>query len=917
MHFSKKNTYFALCLLLFSCRIKNLYAQHESSISQTFQETSLSKVLSSIENNTDYNFYYKQEWLKPYKVTATFRNASLEIVLNTIFKETELNYIIRDKRIVLTKNVVVYQNLPANYFGKDSLTATATTQNAILNTQNSNTKSVIAIGKQEKGDRKTHTLSGTVRDAESGESLASLAISTSDRSYYTTTGTDGTYRLELPTGYHTLETSLLGYQQQTYTIVLYGDGNLNLQIEENTEMLGEVLIDADRDSNISEAKMGLTSINIESIKTIPLVLGERDILKAALTLPGITTTGEGANGYNVRGGRTDQNLILLDDAVLYAPNHFLGLFSAVNPFTTAKADIYKASIPAEFGGRLSSVIDIETKNGNTTDLSGEGSIGPVTGNLMFEIPVIKEKAAIIAGVRATYADWILNSLDDESLNNSEASFYDAIIKYNHELGERNTISATGYYSRDRFSITTDSLYDYENALASLKWETRFNDRTNVDFHLNTTHYAYDINFDGDTNADFDYGYAVNETQLKANINHNLNGQHKLQFGLSSKIYGIQPGNISPRDENSDVQPLRIAYERGLESAVFFSDSYKPNKKWLFDLGFRLSMFNALGSATQNFYADGAAKNNATIVRTESYDDFEVYETYLTPEFRFSGRYFLTESASLKASFNRSAQYIHQLTSNTTVSPTDIWKLSDTNIKPQRGNQYALGVYKNIDTENLEISLEGYYKTMDNILDYKVGADLTLNENIEQELLQGTGRAYGVEFLVKKEKGDFNGYFGYTYSRSELKLNSAIPEENVNNGEYFPANYDKPHDFSLVSNYRLTRRFSFSMNFIYQTGRPVTYPTGKFIYAGQEQVVYSDRNQFRIPDYYRLDLGINIEGNHKKNKLAHSFVNISVYNVLGRNNPYSVFFVTEDNEIKAFQTSIFSIPIPTITYNFKF
>lgn len=258
-----------------------------------------------------------------------------------------------------------------------------------------------------------------------------------------------------------------------------------------------------------------------------------------------------------------------------------------------------------------------------------------------------------------------------------------------------------------------------------------------------------------------------------------------------------------------------------------------------------------------------------------------------------------------------------MTSNTTVSPTDIWKLSDVNIKPQRGTQYSLGFYKNIGEKNLELSLEGYYKTMNDILDYKTGADLTLNENIERELLQGTGRAYGIEFLLKKEKGDFNGYFGYTYSRAELKLNSPIQEENVNNGTYFPANYDKPHDFSLVTNYKLTKRYSFSMNFVYQTGRPVTYPTGKFIYAGQEQVVYSDRNQFRIPDYYRLDLGINIEGNHKIKKLAHSFWNISVYNVLGRNNPYSVFFVNDKGTIKAYKTSIFSIPVPTISYNFKF
>lgn len=917
MTFLRRSKHFGLLFLFMGCFINSISAQQKTNITVDFQNTPLSNALSSIEAQTDYHFYYKQDWISPYSVTANFKGTPLLTALSTIFKETELNYIIREKRIILTKNTVVYQNLPDNYFDQDSLTPTPSAQNAILKTQNRNTDHLIAIGKQQKENAKTHILSGTVRDLKTGKPLASLAITTADRSHYTTTGVDGYYSLELPSGYNSLETSLLGYQQKVYTLLLYGDGNLNMQIEENTEMLGEVLIDAEKDKNISEAIMGVTSIDIENIKNIPLVLGELDILKAALTLPGISTAGEGANGYNVRGGRSDQNLILLDDAVLYAPNHFLGFFSAVNPFTTAKADIYKASIPAEFGGRLSSVIDIETKDGNMNDFSGEGSIGPVTGNLMLEIPVVKEKASIIAGFRATYADWILNSLNEESLKNSEASFYDGIVKYHHKIGGNNSISATGYYSRDRFSITTDSLYDYENILASLKWETRLNDKTTADFHLNTTHYGYDILFNGDTNADFDYGYAVNETQFKANINHNLNEKHKLQFGFSTKLYGIKPGEINPGNENSDVQPLRIPYERGLESALYFSDSYKFNQKWLFDLGFRLSMFNAMGSSTQNFYAEGEPKNDASIIGTETYGDFQVYKTYFTPEFRSSGRYFLTESASIKASFNSSAQYIHQLTSNTTVSPTDIWKLSDSNIKPQHGNQYALGLYKNVDSKDLEISLEGYYKTMNNILDYKVGADLTLNENVEQELLQGTGRAYGIEFLIKKEKGNFNGYFGYTYSRSELKLDSAIPEENVNNGAYFPANYDKPHDFSLVSNYRLTKRFSFSMNFTYQTGRPVTYPTGKFIYAGQEQVVYSARNQFRIPDYYRLDLGINIEGNHKKNKLVHSFVNISVYNVLGRNNPYSVFFVTKDNEIQAFQTSIFSIPIPTITYNFKF
>ena len=338
---------------------------------------------------------------------------------------------------------------------------------------------------------------------------------------------------------------------------------------------------------------------------------------------------------------------------------------------------------------------------------------------------------------------------------------------------------------------------------------------------------------------------------------------------------------------------------------------------MLDLGLRYSFYMALGPATQNVYAEGIPKSESSIVEVREYGKNESIKTYGGPEYRISGRYLLGNDFSIKAGFNRTIQYLHLLSTNTTQSPTDIWKLSDLNIAPQRANQYSLGFFKNLSGKNVEFSLEGYYKTMDDLLDYKVGAKLILDDDLETDLLQGEGKAYGVEFLVKKNSGRFNGYLGYSYSRSQIKLDSQILQERVNNGEFFPADYDKPHDFSVVANYKLTKRFSFSGNFTYQTGRPITYPIGRYVFAGEEQVLYSDRNQFRIPDYYRLDLGVNIEGNHKLNRLAHSFINISVYNVLGRNDPYSVFFVTEAGDIKAYKTSIFSVPVPTITYNFKF
>ncbi len=648
-----------------------------------------------------------------------------------------------------------------------------------------------------------------------------------------------------------------------------------------------------------------------------MVLGERDVLKVATTLPGISTAGEGSSGFNVRGGKADQNLMLLDNAVIYNPTHFFGIFSALNPFTTGELDIYKGSIPAEFGGRLSSVFDIKTKNGNNQKFSGEGAIGPVTSNLTLEIPVVKDKSSLIVGGRGTYSDWILKQIDEESLQNSEASFYDAIAKYNHQINDNNSIETTGYFSKDVFSISSDSTYSYSNALFSFKWNHIFNDKNKGSLIFSNSNYDYDIVFDGNANRNFDLNYKVQETEVKLIMNYLPNEKHSLTYGLSGKLYNNTPANIKPRGAESIIIPTDIQDERALESALFISDNFNISKNLLFNIGFRYSLYAFIGETTQNIYLEGLPKSEATLVDTKTFGKNDVVETYGGPEVRVSARYSFTPSFSIKASYNNTYQFIHTLTTNTTASPTDTWKLSDLNIKPQQANQFSLGLFKNVDGNNYELSLEGYYKLSDNILDYKVGADLLLNDNIETEVLQGEGKAYGVEFLVKKNKGKLNGWIGYTYSRSLIKLDSEFSEERVNNGEYFPSNFDKPHDFSLVANYKLTKRYSISMNFIYQTGRPVTFPVGNYVFNNAEYVFYSNRNEFRIPDYFRLDLGINIEGNHKIKKLAHSFWNISVYNVLGRNNPYSVFFVTENGEIKAYQSSIFSVPVPTITYNFRF
>jgi len=913
-----------LILFFFICTL-NIFGQEiNDKISIQYNDLSKIDVLNEIENLSKYQFYYLNDWIDNEPISGNYINTSINSILNDIFSDTDINYYINsNNKIILTKNNLIYSKLP-NYFFEslDKETINIESAKPIFISDKTPSKKgtieTIRIGKESNSsNQKTYTLSGYVKNRSNKDPLPNLVLSITDKNINSVSDINGFYTIKIPIGLNFIEIKSLGVENLKKRIIIYSNGTYDFYLEEDLELLDEVVIDADMDKNVKEAITGITQIQVKDIKTIPLVLGERDVLKVATTLPGISTAGEGSTGFNVRGGKADQNLMLLDNATIYNPTHFFGIFSALNPYTTGDLDIYKGSIPAQFGGRLSSVFDIGTKNGNTEKFSGEGAIGPVTSNLTLEIPIVKEKSALIIGARGTYSDWILNQLDEESLKNSEASFYDIVAKYNHQINDNNNIQISGYYSKDVFSISSDSTFNYSNALISLKWNHSFNEKNKGSLILAHSMYDYKIEFDGNSNRDFDLAYDVQETELKFLLNYSPNEKHSIDYGVSGKLYKNTPANIDPKGSESIITATDIQGEKALESAIFVSDNYDITKNLLLNVGLRYSFYAFLGETDQNIYLNGLPKNEATLIDTEAYEDNEIVETYGGPEIRVSARYSLSPDFSIKASYNNNYQFIHTLTTNTTASPTDTWKLSDTNIKPQRADQFSFGLFKNINGNKYELSLESYYKLSDNILDYKVGADLLLNENIETEVLQGEGKAYGVEFLIKKNKGKLNGWLGYTYSRSLIKLDSEFNEERVNNGDFFPSNYDKPHDFSLVANYKFTKRYSFSMNFIYQTGRPVTFPVGNFEFNNSNYVFFSNRNEFRIPDYYRLDLGINIEGNHKLKKLAHSFWNISVYNVLGRNNPYSVFFVTENGKIKAYQSSIFSVPVPTITYNFRF
>ena len=896
-------------------------------ISISFENENLKSVLNKIEQKTDYHFYYAENWLGTELYNENFMNVSVNTILDFILKNTNLNFFIyENSKIILTQNNSIYNELPEDFFGiaekEKGETIVETKKSPVFYNNEKISKfkksEFIRIGKEnKKNTQNKNKLTGVVKNIKTGIPISNLLILVIDKNISTTTDSEGKYEIVLPVGLNILQLSALGVESLQKPVLIYNNGNLNFELNDRFEMLDEVVLETKSTRNSVKAIAGVTQIEVTKIKTIPLVLGERDILKVATTLPGISTAGEGSAGYNVRGVKSDQNLILLDNAIVYNPSHFFGIFSAINPFSTRQVDIYKGNIPAEFGGRLSSVFDINTKNGNTEKFAGEASIGPVMSNLTLELPFVKNKSSLLVGGRSTYSDWILNSLDNESLKNSNAKFYDLIVKYYHNIDDKNKVTVSGYFSKDEFSITSDSLYSYSNRLFSLKWDHKINKNNEASLIIANSQYKFNINYENNAENDFYLGYNIEETELKLKLKNSSIKLHGFDYGFSGKLYKVNPGYVNYKETNTTYKNINIPSERGLEAAIFISDNYNVTENLLLDIGLRYSVFAALGEATQRIYKSGKPKSETTLINSVSIDKNKIVDSYGGLEFRLSSRYLLENEFSIKASYNKSYQYIHTLSNNTTISPTDKWKLTDSNIKPQSSEQFSIGLFKDLNDKMYEISLEGYYKKLKNIVDYKVGANLLLNQTIETEILQGEGKTYGVEFLIKKADGKLNGWLGYTFARSLNKFESNYPEETINSGNYFPANYDKPHDFSLVTNYKLTQRYSISANLIYQTGRPVTYPVGKYTLNNAEFVLYSDRNKFRIPDYYRLDLSLNIEGNHKIKKFAHSFWNISVYNVLGRNNPYSVFFVTEKGEIKAYQSSIFSIPVPTITYNFKF
>lgn len=838
-------------------------------VSLQLNDVSLRETLKKIESITSYKFLARAEDIENEKhISINVNNRLLSEVLNQILTGRGLEYRQEGENIFISK--------------RERSQANAST-----------------------GKKDNHSLHGTVHSATTGEALIGVTISVAGTSAGTVSNEYGFYSLTMAEGNYTLLVSAVGMHMKQVEIVLVKDTELNIALQNEAKELEAVTVTTtSAGRNLRTPQMSAERINVQEVKNIPVLFGEKDILKTIQLLPGVKSAGEGNSGFYVRGGGSDQNLILLDEAPVYNASHLLGFFSTFNSDAIKNVTLYKGAMPAQYGGRLSSVVDIKMNDGNNKDFGVSGGIGLIASRLNVEGPLQKDKSSFLLSARRTYADVFLKALGDSSLRKAQLYFYDLNAKMNFILDSKNRLYLSGYFGRDVLSQEELAGIHWGNATGTLRWNHIFNNKIFSNTSLILSNYDYKINVQSQASR-YQIFSRIRDYNLKEEVQWYVNTRNTVSFGFNSIYHTITPGEISVGGNNGTVAH-NLPERYGLENALYASNVWKPGDKWSVTYGLRLSAFSVLGKG--DYYTlDHAGK----VVDTTHYNSGEVVKTYVNPEPRVAASYQFNNSTALKLSYVRTTQNLHLISNSTSSSPTDKWVANTNIIKPEIADQAAIGYYKNLADHRYELTVETYYKTMQNQVDYRNGAQVFTNEAIETQLLFGKGRAYGIEWLLKRTKGRLSGWVSYTLSKTERKIHG------INNDNWYNARQDRTHDVAVVGMYRLNQKWTLSANWVFYTGDAVTYPTGKYRIDNEVYFYYSERNGYRMPDYHRLDIGATRQ--LKKGKHFSSEINFSIYNVYGRANAYQVNFresATDPNKTEAVKTSLFTF-VPSISYNFKF
>lgn len=778
--------------------------------------------------------------------------------------------------------------------------------------------------------QKRFTLSGTISDKSSNETLIGVTVAIQELKTGTTTNEYGFYSISVPPGEYTVIISYIGFQNIVEKITLDKNQKYDFNLSEAVEELDEVIVTDDSEKiDIKTPQMSVNTLQVETIKKIPVVLGEADVVKSLLLLPGVTNAGEASSGFNVRGGAVDQNLILLDEATIFNSSHLFGFFSVFNPDAIKDVKLYKGGIPARYGGRVSSVLEIFQKEGNSKELKVNGGIGAVASRLLVEGPLKKDKAAFLIGGRASYAHLFLPLFNIEN----KAYFYDLNTKLNYKINKNNNIFLSGYFGRDVFSIAESFENIYGNSVVNFRWNHLFSDRlfSNLSAIYSDYFYGLELDFVG-----FEWNSGIQNFNLKYDLKNYINDKLQLNFGLNNIYYVFNPGKIKPNSPESGIVEDQLTKKYANEFAAYIDLEHQISDKLNLEYGLRFSLFNRLGQDELNVYENNNPVNFDSLLLI--YQEAEPIETinpgrganlatFTNFEPRIAAAYSFNDNNSIKASATRMAQYLHLLSNTASPTPLDVWTPSGPFTKPQLQNQYALGYFTRFNEGEYTLETEVYYKDIDNRIDYIDGADLIANDAIEQVILNGQARAYGFEFLLRKNEGKLQGWLAYTLSKSEQRTQgrtftdrsgNLARETGINNGEWYNTPYDKTHDIALYGSYDLNKKWNFNANFVFQTGQPTNYPVGQFEFQGVTIPFFGQRNAERLPAYHRIDLSATLTPEKNRNRKWQSEWVFSIYNLYNRRNAQSIAF-RQNNDTgvnEAVRTSIFGI-IPALTYNFKF
>lgn len=878
----------------------------DAKISGSYQGQTAEAILEQIEAQHPIRFFFQGGELPEQKHTGTFTEAKLSEVLDFLLQNSLFGYFeYRERSIIIMPRLMINEAYSSNYY--KALEASLNTDETA---QEKRRQIIVGDISQLRPSGKA-VVKGRLVDENDNEPIIGATIFFPDLEIGLASDAEGGFEVEIPTGAYEMNVQYVGYQEIVEVVQVFSDGEINLKMATDAVQLQEVVVEAQGpDANVQNAQIGVERLDVGEIKKLPAFLGEVDVVNTLLLYPGVSTIGEGATGFNVRGGDVDQNLILQDEGFIFNSSHALGFFSTFNADLISEVELYKGNIPAQYGGRLTSVLDVKMRDGDFNNFHLKGGVGPISSRISLEGPIIEGKSSFLGGFRSSYSDWILNLIRVPEVQRSSSFFYDANLRFTTRINEKNSIILSGYSSEDDFVYNNEFGFDYQTLMGQLIYKKIFNDQffSNLSF-TGSQYKSAQTAFGG-----LDAARVENELtyyRLKEHLTLTPNNDLQLDAGLAATYYLADPGNQSPANSESQIPERALEREKGLEAGVFVNADWSITPAFQVSAGLRFNLYQFLGPKTIYLY-ENDEPSLANILGTQIYGGGESIASYGSLEPRFSMRYRLNAETSIKAGYSRTAQFINQIFNTDSPTPTSQWQLSTKYIKPTRSHNFSAGIFRNFDNNLWETSAEIYYRIVDQLFDYKDFADLNINDHLETELLAGEGRAYGLELSIKKKEGIFNGWLSYTLARTERLI------EGINKGDWYPSNFDKPHDLSLVLNWQPNQRNTLTLNFNYGRGRPTTAPIGNFRdISGLTIPIYSQRNQLRIPDYHRIDIAYTLGKGYNRTKKFKTSWTISIYNVYGRRNAFSVFFTQGAFQLPVSnKLSILGSAFPSVTFNFE-